>query len=153
MLFTAFWDLLRSLSVRRKKVSCLCVLFVPESVTWDFRGFLMHVNPLNYKAACFAPSLWHVSATRGDFEAAPQLGSLAANFSGWNIMCPCRDSCEAVLSEGNLQFVVKCWILPGGIGGIGGQPLVQGSFRQRALHASRQILQFRIWLADMRHAG
>ena len=42
----------------------------------------MHVNPSNYKAACFAPSLWHVSATRGDFEAAPQLGSLAANFSG-----------------------------------------------------------------------
>ena len=42
----------------------------------------MHVNTSNYKAACFAPSLWHVSATRGDFEAAPQLGSLAANFSG-----------------------------------------------------------------------
>ena len=40
----------------------------------------MHVNTSNYKAACFAPSLWHVSAARGDFEAAPQLGSLAANF-------------------------------------------------------------------------
>lgn len=68
--------------MRQKKVSCLCVLFVPESVTWGFRGLLMHVNTSNYKAACFAPSLWHVSATRGDFEAAPQLGSLAANFSG-----------------------------------------------------------------------
>ena len=29
-----------------------------------------------------APSLWHVSATRADFEAAPQLGSPAASFSG-----------------------------------------------------------------------
>ena len=107
----------------------------------------IHQTSWNYKAACFAPSLWHVSATRG-FWGCPSIGKSCSQFFRLKHHVSAR---AAIVAKNQyyrrkLPFFVKCWILPSGIGGIGGQPLVQGSFRQRALRASPQIVQFRIWL-------